>query len=202
MPPLHNINDFIAKVREKDLARSNRFEATFLIPPVMEGNSAREGYRTISMMVEDGMYPGILVGTRPLRINNANEQRASSIDFGGDSVTFTFLIDKDFTTKDFFVDWARSIVNPISRKVQYPADYYSQIILSALDNKDEIICQWLILDVFPRSVAPVTFSSTNSEVLRLPVSFAYRKWIVTKGSEDSINIDPPSGAETDAIGNI
>jgi hypothetical protein len=200
--PLHNINDFIAKVREKDLARSNRFEATFLFPPVMEGHSASAAYKTISLMVEDGMYPGILVGTRPLRINNANEQRASSIDFGGDSVTFTFLIDRDFTTKDFFVDWARSIVNPITRKVQYPDQYYAQIILSALDNKDEIVCQWLIQDVFPRSVAPVTVSSTNSEVLRLPVSFAYKKWIVTKGRDESIEIDSPSGAETSAIGNI
>lgn len=200
--PLHNINDFISKVREKDLARSNRFEVTFLVPPIMEDHSAREGYRTISMMIEDAMYPGILVGTRPFRVNNLNEQRANVIDFGGDAVTFTFLIDKDFTSKDFFADWARRIVDPISRKVQYPNDYYSEILLSALDNNDEIVCQWYIIDAFPRSVAPVTVSTTNSQVLRLQVTFAYKKWIVAKGREDSINIDPPSGAQLDAIGNI
>lgn len=199
--PLHNINDFISKVREKDLARSNRFEATFLYPPVMEGHSTTSEYKTISMMVEDGVYPGILLGTRPFRINNLNEQRANVIDFGGDSVTFTFLIDRDFTSKDFFVDWARSIVDPITRKVRYPNEYYSEIILSALDNNDEVVCQWLIKDVFPRSVAPVTVSTTNSQVLRLPVTFAYKKWIVVQGREESINIDPPSGAETSAIGN-
>lgn len=190
---MHNINDFIAKVREKDFARSNRFEAVFLVPSIMEDHTASGEYDTISMMVEDAMFPGILVGTRPFRINNLNEQRANVIDFGGDSVTFTFLVDRDFTSKDFFSDWARSIVNPVSRKVQYPENYYSEILLSALNNDDEVVCQWTIQDVFPRSVAPITVSTTNSQVLRLQVTFAYKKWIVSAGREDSMNIDTYSG---------
>jgi hypothetical protein len=187
----HNINDFLSQVRSKDLARSNRFEVEFFIPEVMlDHESASDGSsRTISMMIEDAMFPGILVGTRPLRINNLNEQRASAIDFGGDSITFTFLIDKDWSSKEFFSDWARKIINPITRKIRYPNEYYSDIVLIALDNKDEIVCEWRIIDAYPRSVAPVTVSTTNSQVLRLQVTFAYKKWVVVTGREDSVAID-------------
>ncbi len=133
------------------------------------------------MMVEDAMFPGMLVGTKPFRINNLNEQRANVIDFGGDSITFTFLCDTSWTAKDFFGDWMRKTINPDSRYVSYPDEYYSVIDLVSLNNEDNVIAQWRIHDAFPRSIAPITVSSTNAQVLRMPVTFAYKKWEVVGG---------------------
>jgi hypothetical protein len=179
-PTFHNINDFLGQIRKTDFARSSRFEALFLAPSFMREHRTSQGDspKIISMMVEDAMFPGILVGTRPLRINNLNEQRANAIDFGGDSITFTFLCDTSWTAKDFFGDWMRKIVNPYSRYVSYPDDYYSEIDLVSLNNEDEVIAHWRIHEAFPRSIAPITVSATNSEVLRLPVTFAYKRWEV------------------------
>lgn len=205
----HNINDFITQVKKTDLARSNRFEVMFMPPPFLQGHSTSQGSspKLISMMVEDGMFPGILVGTRPFRINNLNEQRANVIDFGGDSITFTFLVDTSWTAKDFFGDWMRNIINPVSRYVSYPEDYYSTIDLVSLNNKDEVIAHWKIIDAFPRSIAPVTVSATNSQVLRMPVTFAYKKWQVIGGyrpdgapigRQESLDIDPEFGFDESA----
>lgn len=179
-PTYHNINDFLSQIRTTNFARSNRFEAMFLPPAFMSNHRTSQGPspKLISMMVEDAMFPGMLVGTRPLRINNLNEQRANAIDFGGDSITFTFLCDTSWTAKDFFGDWMRKIINPYSRYVSYPQDYYSEIDLVSLNQKDEVIAQWRIYDAFPRSIAPITVSATNSEVLRMPVTFAYKRWEV------------------------
>ena len=170
----HNISDFITRVRETDFARSSRFEVRFPTPGVLGvGGDTKE----ISLMVEDGLFPGILIGTRPVRLNNLNEQRANAIDFGGDSITFTFLVDTTWAAKRFFQDWMTSIVNPVSRYVSYPYEYYSNINLVSLNQKDEVIAEWEIIDAFPRSMAPISVSATNSEVLRMPVTFAYKKWI-------------------------
>jgi len=179
-PTYHNINDFLSQIRTTNFARSSRFEVMFLPPPFMSDHRTSQGPspKLISMMVEDAMFPGMLVGTRPLRINNLNEQRANAIDFGGDSITFTFLCDTSWTAKDFFGDWMRKIINPYSRYVSYPEDYYSEIDLVSLNQKDEVIAHWRIYDAFPRSLAPITASATNSEVLRLPVTFAYKRWEV------------------------
>lgn len=179
-PTYHNINDFLSQIRTTDFARSNRFEAMFLPPPFMTDHQTSQGPspKLISMMVEDAMFPGLLIGTRPFRINNLNEQRANVIDFGGDSITFTFLCDTSWTAKDFFGDWMRKIINPYSRYVSYPEEYYSEIDLVSLNNEDEVIAHWKIYDAFPRSIAPITASSTNSEVLRMPVTFAYKRWEV------------------------
>ena len=179
----HNINDFLSQVRKTDFARSNRFEAMFLPPPFMTDHRTSQGDspKLISMMVEDAMFPGLLVGTRPFRINNLNEQRANVIDFGGDSITFTFLCDTSWTAKDFFGDWMRKIIDPSARYVSYPQDYYSEIDLVSLNNEDNVIAHWRIYDAFPRSIAPITVSSTNAQVLRMPVTFAYKRWEVVGG---------------------
>ncbi len=179
----HNINDFVSQVKKTDMARSNRFEAMFFPPPFMQDHRTSQGNspKLISMMVEDAMFPGMLLGTRPFRINNLNEQRANVIDFGGDSITFTFLCDTSWTAKDFFGDWMRKTIDPDSRYVSYPVDYYSEIDLVSLNNEDNVIAHWKIYDAFPRSIAPITVSSTNAQVLRMPVTFAYKRWEVVGG---------------------
>jgi hypothetical protein len=180
LPAYHNINDFLSQIRKTDFARSSRFQAMFLPPPFMNDHRTSQGPspKLISMMVEDAIFPGMLVGTRPLRINNLNEQRANVIDFGGDAITFTFLCDTSWTARDFFGDWMRKIINPYSRYVSYPEDYYSVIDLVSLNNEDNVIAHWKIHDAFPRSIAPISVSATNSEVLRMPVTFAYKRWEV------------------------
>lgn len=185
----HNITDFLSQVRKTDFARSNRYEVIFTYPGVMESHYTSQGEtpRLISMLAEDIIFPGLLLGTRAYRINNLNEQRATSIDFGGDSITFNFLIDASWSVKDFFGDWMRKIVDPVTRQLRYPEEYYAEIRLFALNSKDEVIVEWLIEDAFPRSIAPVTASSTNAQVLRLPVTFAYKKWRVIGGYDPEGN---------------
>lgn len=179
MSEYHNINDFISQVKTNDFARSNRFEVLFPPPPIIaDGRFGGDKPKIISMMVEDAIFPGLLIGTRPFRINNLNEQRANAIDFNGDSITFTFLCDTSWSAKEFFETWMFSTIDPYSRYVTYPVDYYSTIELYSLDNEDNVIASWIIYDAFPRSIAPVTVSSTNAQVLRMPVTFGFKRWEV------------------------
>jgi hypothetical protein len=89
----------------------------------------------------------------------------------------------------------RKIVDPVSREIEYPEQYYGSINLFALNNKDDIVVEWQLEDVFPRSMAPLTATATSAEVLRLPVSFAYTRWRVIGGYDPegnplSFNTDP------------
>lgn len=163
--------DFLTHVRDKNLARSNRYEVEIMSP-----NGASSDMRIVSMLAEDVMFPGLLIGTKPLRINNATHQRASFIDHMGDSLTITFFCDTDWSAKNVFSDWMELIVNPYTREVNYPSDYYGELNIYSLNEKDERIEGWNIMETFPRAIAPIQASATNAQPLRLPVSFAYFKW--------------------------
>ena len=192
----HTLKDFMTLVRQENLARSNRFEV-IISAPIMDGHSISQGdtARVVSMLAEDVIFPGLLLGTRMIRLNNILEPRATAIDFGGDSITVTFLCDNAWAAKDFFGDWMRKTVDPNHREIRYPDEYYGEMQIHALNEQDEIIAKWNLIDVFPRSIAPIQASATNSQVLRMPVSFTYKKWQVMGGytpQGDQISYDRPS----------
>lgn len=195
MVAAHNtLEKFRAETRKRDFARSHRFEVQITPPPNLRGDDGRKidggqamathttsagrSVEHLSLFVEDAMIPGILLGTRPFRANNLNEQRATAIDFGGDSITFTFLVDATWAAKDFFGDWMRGIVNKRTREIAFPNNYYGSLTITALNNKDEVVAKWELEDAFPRSIAPVQMSNSNTQPVRLPVTFAYKRWFV------------------------
>lgn len=192
---LNNLEKFRAETRKRDFARSHRFEVIITPPQNLVGEdgvanadggqnmgshstSVGQSARHLSLFVEDAMIPGILLGTKAIRLNNMNEQRVNAIDFGGDSLTLTFLVDSSWTAKDFFGDWMRGIVNKRTREIAFPDKYYGQMEISALDNQDKVVAKWILEDVFPRSIAPIQMSSGNTQVVRMPVTFAYKRWFV------------------------
>lgn len=176
----NGLQNFLSLVKSENLARSNRFEVRFDLPGIMpthqtsRGNSAR----VVSMLAEDVIFPGLLIGTRNIRLNNVNYPRATFLDHGGDSLTVTFLCDDAWVVKDMFGDWMRKIVDPITREISFPDDYVSDMYISALNEQDEVIANWHLYGVFPRSIAPIQASATNSQVLRMPVTFTYVAWTV------------------------
>lgn len=192
---LNTLEKFRAETRKRDFARSHRFEVQIYPPQNLKGEdgikdvtkgqqmathktSAGRSDRHLSLFVEDAMIPGLLLGTKPFRANNLNEQRATAIDFGGDSLTLTFLVDSSWTAKDFFGDWMRGIVNKQTREIAFPKNYYGGMTITALDNQDQVVAKWELEDVFPRSVAPIQMSSGNTQVVRMPVTFTYKRWFV------------------------
>lgn len=194
-PALNNIEKFRAETRKRDFARSHRFEVMIIPPANLKGEdgiqgltqgqrmsahttSAGKSAKHLTLMAEDVIIPGLLLGTKALRLNNLSEQRATAIDFGGDSISITFLVDTSWTAKDFFGDWMRGIINKNSREIAYPEKYYGGMEITALDNQDQVVARWILEDAFPRSIAPIQMSSGNTQVVRMSVTFAYKRWFV------------------------
>lgn len=193
----HGLQDFLTLVRSENLARSNRFEVMIQAPQMLADHTTSMGdsVRVTSMLAEDVIFPGLLIGTRMLKLNNILAPRATAIDFGGDSITVTFLCDNAWAAKDFFGDWMRLIVDPVTREIRWPEEYYGGMDIVALNEQDEITAHWRLFDIFPRSIAPIQASATNAQVLRMPVTFTYAKWQVMGGYRpdgSQISYDQPS----------
>lgn len=170
-----NLQDFKSTVFSKDLARANRFEIQ-ITPPERIMGSNQGLSRTITLLAEDVMLPGIMVGTKPFRYNNLNEQRAHLIDYMGDSVTFTFLCDTEWSIRNFLEEWMQKMIDPSRRYVEFPENYYSTIEITSLDKQDGELAGWKLLDAFPRSLAPAQFTSGSPDPVRQPCTFSFTKW--------------------------
>jgi hypothetical protein len=130
----------------------------------------------ISLMCEEAIFPGLMMGSKPFKYNNRVENRATFLDYTGESATFTLLCDRNWKAKNFFDEWMRGIVTPSTRYVNYYSNYTTDITLHALDNKDEVTKTWIIREAWPRSLAPISMAWSNTQFVRVPVTFTFKTW--------------------------
>lgn len=130
-PSVPNLEQFLALVKRQNLARQERFFVTpGHIPPGVPNDYARD----LTLLCEEAAIPGVNIGTRTLRVNGLNEQRAHTLDYMGDSITLQFLIDRDFKARTYFQAWMEQCVSHATRgrEVGYYEDYAKKVSLYAV----------------------------------------------------------------------
>jgi hypothetical protein len=148
------LQEFIALARG-GFSRADRFVVNFNVPPALPGASAFYNLRDFSMLCEEAAFPGKTIGTRTLRINALNEQRAHTVDYMGDSITFQFIVDLNWSVRRFFEDWMNVCVGnetvtgdrpSITREVGYYQDYISNISINSLIPRHDGVSSFTQLD--------------------------------------------------------
>ena len=131
-PP--TLQNFISLVKTRNLARTERFFVEFNAPPAALGTVDSKDMRDLMLLCEDAAFPGKTIGTRTLRINGLNEQRAHTADYMGDSITLQFYVDADWTPRIVMEKWMDLCVDPANkgREVGWYDDYIGTITLHAL----------------------------------------------------------------------
>jgi hypothetical protein len=131
------LQDFIALVRQNPFSRVDRFLVNFGMPKAL-ANTNSETVRNMSLLCEEASIPGRTIGTRTLRINGLNEQRAHTMDFMGDSIKFTFLVNVEWKIRTFFDMWMTFCVGGVAsrnthppREVGFYQDYISDVTIYA-----------------------------------------------------------------------
>ena len=194
-----SLRDFQTQVRSRGLAKQNRFEIEFPVPPLFSRRGNFLDIRTVNMFCESTNLPAQVLGVKQQRIYGPAYQRPFSTDFGGEGITMTFLLDQPMDIKAFFDTWLSIIVDPVEYYVHYQEDYAVNLTIKQLNEKNDVTYAVTLQDCFPRSynLLELNQGSTNS-VHKLSVNFAYRKWIpvhrITNAiyPRESTTVGPPT----------
>ena len=180
---IHSLDKFRAEVRTRGLAKPNRFEVLIHPPPAFidsNGNLSEtsvENSKLVSLFCESANLPTKTIGVKQQRLQGPAYQRPTSVDYGGDGITMTFLVDQQLAVKGFFDYWMERVVTPYSYNVSYQNEYASRIHIYQLNEKDEHVYGVILYDAFPRAMSQMELNqSTQNQVHKLTVTFAYRYW--------------------------
>jgi hypothetical protein len=113
------------------------------------------------------------------------------VDYGGESITLSFLVDRSMRVKNFFDKWMRGIVDPNTYNLTYQKDvnkgYTVDMLINQLDEQDNITYSIKLEDAFPRNIGMMDLNMASQNTPhKLNVTFAYRRW--RYGSEVTNNI--------------
>ena len=99
----------------------------------------------------------------------------------------SFIVDDAFTIKRFFDAWQERIINPETGNVNYWTNFVATINIIRLSNdaisfsKEDASSSYHIelREAYPSAVGEIAMGHTQgNEILRLSVTFKYRKWML------------------------
>tara|TARA_R110001632_G_scaffold196955_1_gene319105 strand:+ start:1696 stop:2259 length:564 start_codon:yes stop_codon:yes gene_type:complete len=167
------LNNFISKIRREDLSRASRFEAIIQAPA---GVSIR-GSRTVSLLCEEAMIPGLQTTYAPIKLGNWLEPRVAGVEYFIDNATLTFYLDTEQDVRTYLEEWMlKTQADPISKEIGFYNNYVGEVIVHALDRKDRITGSWKLVDAFPRIINLTPLAMGNDTPNRVSVIFSYKYW--------------------------
>ena len=216
----YTIDDMLAEVRTRGMAKPNRFEVIITPPKCLlnfktddtfTNKSSQGQYKTqntlgsrvparLSVFCESASLPPTRINVSQQKIFGPPTFHPQNADYGGDNISLTFMLDKWYTVKEFFDVWVDSIVNRETGTVAYQDDYLCQgMSISQLDEEDRIHYTAMFEDIFPISIAPIQLDSHSSnQVTKMNVTFCYRRWrsqsmnLATNAMAAASNQTPPN----------
>lgn len=181
-----SLQQFKSEVNRRGLAKPNRFEIAIYMPAAAGVNS-----QIVSLFCESTNLPQQTVNVKQQRIYGPAYQKPFGIDYGGDGINMTFLLDREMKIKTFFDNWINRIINPTEYYVYYENTYTSTIYVDQLDEKDNVTYSVKLENAFPRSLSMLELNNTaQNQVHKLNVTFAYRRWMPMNITSNEIRTNP------------
>ncbi len=181
--------DFIAEIKTKGIARTNRFTVD-LTPPKALG----ENVKRMLLFCEKASLPGINIATAQAR--SYGELREMPYERLFDPIQLTFHVDRNMTIKTIFDEWMAYIVNPSDRTLGYYSNYVTPMTVRIQDLEDKTTYLVQLYEAYPKSIGTISLDAgQNNDTMRLDVTFNYKYWVATP-----ISTDPYTGLEKTAGG--
>lgn len=163
--------DFIAEIKQKGLARTNRFTVEFTPP---SGDNAIT--RKTLLFCEKASLPGISYATAQNR--TYGEIREVPYDKLFDTCQLTFHVDRHMSVKKLFDDWGHYIQNPVNRSFNWYRNYITDLTIHVQDLEDRTTYEVVLYEAYPKSIGAIALNAAdNNDSMRLDVTFQYKYWM-------------------------
>jgi hypothetical protein len=182
-----SISSFIARVKNDNFARENRFEVIISTPRNM--SSTTEEKEKLRFYCQSAALPGVNLMTQ--EVYTFGEAREVIYNRNYDPVTLEFLVDDQMNIKWFFDRWIEKIIDPQSRVMSYYNDYVTTVEISQIDHSDDEKTKYKVMlhECFPKTIDAIQYSSDSKNLVKLRVTMAYKFWTVTNGPKISAQND-------------
>ena len=163
-----NINRFMG-AHIDNMVRQNKFEVEILCPKV--------GIRSRGLRCTNITLPGKQVvfsefseyGGGPMR------KHPNKVDYGGGSVTMTFMCDHTFEDKQIFELWQGYIYDE-AYGFQYQDDYTGTIKIVQMGQDNNAVYDCTLHEAWPQNLQEQTLDASASEMQTFTVTVSFRSW--------------------------
>jgi len=175
------IDAFIANVKTRGLARTNRFQVNISFPQGLV-----RPYTSVlsNLFCEVAGLPGYNIATEPHKI--VGEPFEVPYEPMYDQMTFTFHMDSNFEIKNAFESWISYIIDPITKSHGYYSHYTSSISILVENVDGRIPYGVTLFEAYPKNLQTIALDNNSKETMRMTVGIAYKYWR-SRSNANSVN---------------
>lgn len=177
------IKDFVAQVKSKGLARTNRFAVVFTPPSKVSASSLKN----VLLFCSNATLPGTNYST--VQNRTYGEFREVPYEKLYDTCNLEFYVDTELQVKKLFDDWINAIQDPTSRNFSYYNDYVSNMLIEVQDLNDKTRYQMVLRECYPKSISSIQLDQGSRDVMKIQVQMMYKYYTSTP-------VDGLAGGET------
>ena len=160
-------------------AKGNRYNVTFTDLPTGLSTTVNEN---LQYLCESVSLPTKGIASNPQDIYGPPREIPYRETFT--EAALSFILDDNFTVKRFFDKWQENIINVETGNVSYWNDFVATINITRLSNDATSFTDAAktynveLREAYPSAVGEIALGHTQgNEILRLSVTFKYRKWM-------------------------
>lgn len=151
------------------VARADRYR--ILLPSDFGGDG-----RELNTLCRAANLPGRQITTQERRIGMITQKMPYGFAFN--DISLTFLLDQNYSIRNYFDTWQRAIVNPGSYELAYKSEYTRDVVIQQLNHGDDsVIYSIKLLRAFPTTVNAIELGDEQENTLvQLGVELSYTDW--------------------------
>lgn len=187
------INLFIDRIKDRGMARTNRYRVTFDLP-----NSNQVTSELVTLFCDNVTLPGMNISTTPYRIYG--ESREVPYERSFDPINLTFYVDGQLDVKTAFEKWIHLIQDQNTRVLRYYKEYIRDVRIDVLDLQDNVLQTLTLYNAYPKSLGSITLDAASKDVMKVGVVLQYEYWRSTTsqdiGAAKQIKIEDRQNIQT------
>ena len=184
------LNDILSTFHSDDgYAVPNRFECLILPPVNSKSPIFPNDARATSMRCESVTMPGrTLNGTEDTTVYGPVREIVNGVTYAGD-VEMLFQASSDLKERVFFEKWQQTAFNDRTWNVSFYNNYVSEVQIYLLDKQAQRRYGIRLHEAYPKTIGAVPLNQAPAtEIIKIPVSFAFRWWETLDTNRQSPNL--------------
>lgn len=180
-----NINDFLASIDRKGLARPNRFFVRVMFPQRSRNPATKDYFSAygitqddafqVSLMAETTTLPGKSISTTDVTHYGVSWKHPYATVY--DDVNIDFRVTGDFKEKRFFDAWQNMIIDPTTKDHNFYSEYTSTVEIYQVDTLGNHVYAVRLKEAYPVLISEMTLDHNDTDSYhKLSTTFTYKEW--------------------------
>lgn len=166
-----SVEDFRNGVAKTGLTKGNKYVLRVKLPPLLTGVG---DITEIFLRIDSVELPGKQLATSEVKYYGP--PRKSPYGMVYEDLNCTLLLSANLRERYIFSQWMNAIYNYDTAHISYFKDFTSELEFDAYSDNGLQIYTVVFEECYPISIGSLNFAYGNEDLIRLPLTFSYRKW--------------------------